>query len=101
MNETTFPDRLSVNPRSPHFDEAVLSRPVGIKLNGAEKHNVEEYSISEGWIRLAVGKTVDRKGNPLTIKLSGTVEPFYKDEGTEEVPTIGGAGEAETEAHPS
>lgn len=74
-----FPDRLSVNPKSPFFDADTLSRPVGIRLDGVEKHNVEEYSISERWIRVAVGKTVDRKGNPLTIKLSGVVEPFYKD----------------------
>ena len=96
VENVPFPDRLSVNPRSPHFDEAVLARPVGIRLNGAEKHNVEEYSISEGWIRVAVGKTVDRKGNPLTIKLTGEVEPFYKDAAGD-----AGAGDAEAEAHPS
>jgi hypothetical protein len=72
------PDRLSVNPKSPHFDQSVLERDVGIKFNGDEKTNVEEYCVSEGWIRVAVGKTLDRKGNPLTIKLNGVVEPYYR-----------------------
>ena len=79
----TFPDRLSVNPASPHYNEEILRREVGIRFNGKEKTNVEEYCISEGWIRVAVGKTVDRKGNPLTIKLTGKVEPYFKDEKTE------------------
>lgn len=77
MTETP-PDRLSVNPKSPHFDQSVLERDVGIKFNGDEKTNVEEYCVSEGWIRVAVGKTLDRKGNPLTIKLNGVVEPYYR-----------------------
>jgi hypothetical protein len=76
----TLPDRLSVDPRSPHYDEKLLERNIGIRFNGAERNNVEEYCISEGWIRTAIGKTVDRKGRPLTIKLKGTVEPFFKDE---------------------
>ena len=76
----TPPDRLSVNPRSPLYDPEVLQRDVGIRFNGAEKTNVEEYCVSEGWIRVAVGKTVDRKGNPLTIKLTGKVEPYLKQE---------------------
>ena len=59
-------------------DEAVLKRDVGIRFNGTEKTNVEEYSVSEGWVRVAAGKARDRKGNPLTIKLKGTVEPYYK-----------------------
>jgi hypothetical protein len=73
-----IPDRLSTNPKSPHYDEALLTRGVGIKFDGQEKTNVEEYCISEGWIRVAVGKTVDRKGNPLTIKLTGKVEPYFQ-----------------------
>jgi Protein of unknown function (DUF3297) len=76
----TLPDRLSVDPRSPYYDEKLLERNIGIRFNGAERNNVEEYCISEGWIRTAIGKTVDRKGRPLTIKLKGTVEPFFKDE---------------------
>ncbi len=74
----TPPDRLSVNPKSPHYDEAVLQRDVGIRFNGDEKTNVEEYCVSEGWIRVAVGKTLDRKGNPLTLLIKGVVEPYYK-----------------------
>ena len=74
-----FPDRLSTNPKSPYYNEALLSRDVGIRFKGAEKTNVEEYCISEGWIRVTAGKAVDRKGNPLTIKLKGKVEPYVKD----------------------
>jgi hypothetical protein len=73
-----LPDRLSLDPRSPHFDEEVLRHGVGIRFNGAEKTNVEEYSISEGWIRVAAGRSRDRHGNPMTLKLKGTVEPFYE-----------------------
>lgn len=76
----TPPDRLSVNPKSPHFDQDVLQRDVGIRFNGEERTNVEEYCVSEGWIRVAVGKTLDRKGNPLTIKVNGKVEPYYRAE---------------------
>lgn len=74
----TPPDRLSVNPRSPLYDADILSRGVGIRFNGAEKTNVEEYCISEGWIRVAAGRALDRKGNPITLKLSGTVEPYFE-----------------------
>ena len=74
----TPPDRLSVNPRSDHYDWDLLSRGVGIRFNGSERTNVEEYCISEGWIRVAAGKSLDRKGNPLTIKLTGTVEAWFK-----------------------
>ena len=74
----TPPDRLSLNPRSDYFDEALLSRGVGIKFNGAEKTNVIEYSISEGWIRIAAGKSRDRYGQPMTIKLNGKVEPYFE-----------------------
>lgn len=73
----TLPDRLSVNPRSPYYDEAVLSRGVGIRFKGEEKTNVDEYCVSEGWVRLTVGKQVDRKGNPLTVKLAGEVVPYF------------------------
>jgi hypothetical protein len=75
----TLPDRLSTNPKSPFYDEALLTRGVGIRFNGKEKTNVEEYCVSEGWVRVAAGKTLDRKGNPLTITLKGTVEPYFHD----------------------
>lgn len=78
MTTDTPPDRLSVDPKSPHYDEAALARDVGIRFNGVEKTNVEEYCISEGWIRVAAGKAVDRKGRPITVKLKGVVEPFFK-----------------------
>jgi hypothetical protein len=82
MTETlitdTPPDRLSVNPKSPFYDDAVLSRGVGIRFKGVEKTNVEEYCVSEGWVRLAVGKSVDRKGNAITVKLQGLVEPYFQ-----------------------
>ena len=74
-----LPDRLSTNPASPHYDAEALTRGVGIRLNGVEKTTVEEYCVSEGWVRVSVGKTLDRRGNPLTIKLNGTVEPYYRD----------------------
>ena len=74
-----LPDRLSANPKSPHYDQALLERGVGIRFNGAEKTNVEEYCVSEGWIRVAAGKAKDRFGNPLTIKLKGTVEPYFRE----------------------
>ena len=77
----TLPDRLSNNPTSPHYDAAVLERGIGIRFNGVEKTTVEEYCVSEGWVRVAVGKTLDRRGNPLTMKLSGTVEPYFRTEG--------------------
>lgn len=82
MNDMTqlppFPDRLSVDPRSPYYNTAVLEHDVGIKLDNKERTNVEEYCISEGWIKVAAGKARDRKGNPMTIKLKGKVEPFYR-----------------------
>jgi hypothetical protein len=74
-----LPDRLSVNPKSPHYNEALLQRDVGIRFDGKEKTNVEEYCVSEGWIRVAAGKALDRHGNPLTIMLKGKVEPYFKD----------------------
>jgi hypothetical protein len=75
-----LPDRLSVHPGSPYYDADVLARDVGVRFNGAEKSNVEEYCVSEGWIRVAAGKAKDRFGNPLTIKLRGTVEPYFRTE---------------------
>ena len=75
----TPPDRLSLNPRSPHFDADTLRRGVGIRFKGRERTDVEEYCISEGWIRVAAGKSLDRRGQPITIKLSGEVEPFFQD----------------------
>ena len=75
----TPPDRLSVNPNSPHYDAAALERGVGVRFKGVEKTNVDEYCVSEGWVRLAVGKTVDRNGNPMTVKYKGAVEPYFRD----------------------
>jgi hypothetical protein len=72
------PDRLSNDPRSPYYDAEVLKREIGVRFRGLEKTNVEEYCVSEGWIRVTVGKGKDRFGNPLTIKLTGTVEPYFK-----------------------
>ena len=72
------PDRLSLNPRSPHFNADLLSRGVGIRFKGQEKTNVEEYCVSEGWIKVAAGRSRDRFGNPMTIKLKGTVEPYIE-----------------------
>ena len=74
----TPPDHLSIDPRSPHFDQSVLERGIGIRFKGVERRDVEEYSISEGWIRVALGKKVDRHGRPLTIKLTGPVEAYYE-----------------------
>jgi hypothetical protein len=75
-----LPDRMSVNPKSPHYNEAALARGVGIVFRGQRKTNVEEYCVSEGWIRVQAGKTMDRKGDPLTILLKGEVKPFWEDE---------------------
>jgi hypothetical protein len=75
----TLPDRLSTNPDSPYHDADLLARGVGIRFNGTEKTNVDEYCVSEGWIRVAAGKARDRAGNPMTIKLKGVVEPFLQD----------------------
>lgn len=85
----TPPDHLSTNPRSPHFNMEVLQRGIGIRFKGQERTDVEEYSISEGWIRVAAGKSKDRFGQPMTIKLSGPVEAWFENaaaegEGSEE-----------------
>ena len=82
MSETqneTLPDRLSADPDSPFYDEAVLARNVGVRFNGEEKTNVDEYCVSEGWVRVAAGKATDRRGKPLTLKLKGTVEPYFRE----------------------
>jgi hypothetical protein len=83
------PDRLSVDPKSPHYDEAALTRGVGIRVKGRERTDVEEYCISENWARVPVGKTRDRKGNLLTIKVTGPVEAYFLESAPE--------GEAEGE----
>jgi len=75
----TPPDRLSVDPDSPHHDPDVLARGVGVRFKGVEKTNVDEYCVSEGWVRLTVGTTVNRHGKPMTLKLQGPVEPYFKD----------------------
>ena len=73
-----LPDRLSVDPHSPHYDAAVLEHDIGIRLNDKQRSDVQEYCISEGWVKVPAGKTVDRKGRPLLIKLTGKVEAFYR-----------------------
>ncbi|KAF3996561.1 DUF3297 family protein [Glaciimonas immobilis] len=82
MNDTQnlppLPDRLSVDPRSPYHNAAIFEHHVGIKLNDKERFDVEEYCISEGWIKVAAGKALDRNGNPLMTKVKGTVEAFYR-----------------------
>ncbi|KAB2898801.1 MAG: DUF3297 family protein [Dokdonella sp.] len=75
----TPPDRLSVDPTSPHYDEAVLGRGVGIRFNGQERTNIEEYCVSEGWVRVAAGRARDRRGRPMTLKLKGEVVPYFQD----------------------
>ena len=76
-HSATPPDRLSVNPKSPHYDEAILQRGVGVRFRGVEKTNVEEYCVSEGWVKVPAGRTLDRKGRPMLIKLKGQVEAYY------------------------
>jgi hypothetical protein len=75
----TLPDRLSTNPRSKFYNAELLERGIGIRFNGQEKDNVDEYCLSEGWIRVSAGKALDRRGNPMTIKLSGKVEAYLRD----------------------
>ncbi|HEX5183508.1 MAG TPA: DUF3297 family protein [Allosphingosinicella sp.] len=75
----TFPDRLSLDPRSPHFDADLLRRGIGIRFKGRDRRDVEEYCLSEGWIRVQAGRTMDRHGRPLTIRLTGEVEPYFLD----------------------
>ena len=78
----TLPDRLSLDPRSPFHDAALLERGIGIRFNGQERTTVQEYCISEGWVRMAVGKSLDRRGNPITLKFKGDVVPYFLDTGT-------------------
>ena len=79
MSETP-PDRLCSDPRSKFYDAALLERGIGVRFNGEDKTNVQEYCVSEGWVRLAVGKALDRRGNPITLMHKGKVEPYFKDE---------------------
>jgi Protein of unknown function (DUF3297) len=79
MSDEAPPDRLSNDPSSPFFDEAALRRGIGIRFKGEERTNVEEYCVSEGWIRVAVGRTLDRRGKPMTMKVNGPVEPYFRD----------------------
>ncbi|MDH5274886.1 MAG: DUF3297 family protein [Gammaproteobacteria bacterium] len=72
------PDRLSTSPRSPYYRADLLERGVGIRFNGKERHDVEEYCVSEGWIRVAVGKALDRRGQPLTVQRKGSVEAYFQ-----------------------
>lgn len=74
----TPPDRLAVDPSSPYYDAEALARGVGVRFKGAEKTNVDEYCVSEGWVKLTVGTTKDRRGQPLTLKLQGPVEPYFR-----------------------
>ncbi|KRG71673.1 DUF3297 family protein [Pseudoxanthomonas dokdonensis] len=76
----TPPDRLAADPRSPFYDEATFERGVGIRFNGVERDNVEEYCVSEGWVRVPVGKSKDRRGNPMTLKVKGKVEAYFRDQ---------------------
>ena len=77
------PDHLAINPRSPYFDADKLGRGVGIRFKDRVRTDIEEYCISEGWVRVQAGKTMDRNGNPLTLKLNGPVEAWYEDLGDE------------------
>ena len=84
MNDTpaaadTPPDRLASSPDSPYYDGDILERGVGVRFKGVEKTNVDEYCVSEGWVRLTVGNTKDRRGNAMTVKLQGLVEPYFRD----------------------
>ncbi len=73
-----LPDHLSIDPRSPHYHESVLQHRIGIRFNDQERTDVEEYCLSEGWIKVPAGKTLDRRGNPLLIKLKGKLDVFYR-----------------------
>jgi hypothetical protein len=79
MSDDALPDRLSADPMSPYYDAALLERGVGVRFKGVDRNNVEEYCVSEKWVRLSVGATRDRKGRPLAIKLQGEVEPYFRD----------------------
>jgi hypothetical protein len=79
----SLPDRLSNDPRSPYYDEALLARGIGVRFNGVDRTNVEEYCVSEGWVRVAAGRALDRRGQPMTMKVKGTVEPYFRAESGE------------------
>jgi hypothetical protein len=85
MSETP-PDRLDVNPKSRFHDADLLARGIGVRFNGVERHDVEEYCVSEGWIRVAVGRARDRRGNPMTFKLKGVVEPYFQTAAKDDAP---------------
>lgn len=82
MTDTTarpeLPDRLAVNPRSPHYVKAIFEHDIGIRLNGKDRFDVEEYCISEGWVKIAAPKALDRHGQPMLIKVKGSVDAFYR-----------------------
>ena len=84
------PDRLAINPRSPFFDGDKLARGVGIRFKGVVRSNVEEYCVSEGWVKVQAGKSLDRKGSPLLLKLNGPVEAWYEDLGENAPVTMAG-----------
>jgi len=87
MSESdTPPDRLSNDPRSKFHDEALLERGIGIRFNGSERTNVEEYCVSEGWIRVQAGRSLDRRGMPMTLKVKGKVEAWFKDDAEADAP---------------
>jgi hypothetical protein len=90
---TSLPDRLSLDPRSPFFDSDVLEKGIGIRFNGQEKTNVQEYCISEGWIKVPAGRSRDRFGNPMTITLKGQVEPYVEGAGSQADGDEGAASE--------
>lgn len=98
MNDTTAPgpgtppDRMSTDPRSKYYDEPALERGIGIRFKGVERHNVEEYCISEGWVRLPVGRSLDRHGRPMTMKVKGPVEAWFLDSGQDPAQADGNAG---------
>src|SRR3954469_2165027 len=91
----TPPDRLSNNPESKFYEADLLARGIGIRLKGVERHKVEKYCVSEGWVRVAAGKSRDRRGNPLTLKLSGPVEAWYRDAAATDEPAADSADSAE------
>jgi len=76
----TLPDRRCCDPRSKYHDADLLARGLGIRFKGDERTTVQEYCVSEGWVRLAVGKSLDRRGNPITLTYKGVVEPYFLDE---------------------
>ena len=80
------PERLSVDPSSPFYNEAALARGGGVRFRGVERRDVEEYSVGEGWIRAAAGKALDRRGQPLVIKMTGAVEPYFLTPSADETP---------------